>query len=468
MRQSTIILSLFAFFLPVLYPQISSQAHPQHLSKKAAQADTVHRTAKTPHIVVLTVDTLRADMLGFSGGPAKTPNIDALAAQSWVFANCISSSMLTSPSHASIFTSLYPRDHGVYDNASGIHDNITTIAEHVKRFDYATGALINFPHLNPEISNLGQGFDKIIPARPEERRAELTTSLALNIFDRLPSEKSKFLWLHYVDPHAPYDAPHHNHDGHDAQTPITKAIDNAPGFQKHNQWFKKAFSKYKTTEELVERYIAEIEYFDLGLGQLISGLKKRGVYDDTILVLTSDHGENLGEHNLYFHHGGLYRSTTHVPLIMKAPGQSGSKDFSLTQNIDIAPTILDLAAIPYWQGMRGRSLAAQIQGNQPPRDFAFSEHMHGQLVSIRTLNHSLILHRENSSQFPNYPFQAGHMEFYDLTHDPKEQHTLKADSPIAQNLRSVLENYLEHGPKWKSQNQFALAEDSLRALGYIE
>jgi hypothetical protein len=95
--------------------------------------------------------------------------------------------------------------------------------------------------------------------------------MALNIFDRLSQKKPKFLWLHYVDPHAPYDAPHHSHDNNNSQTPIAKAIDNAPGFQKQNQWFKQAFNTYKTTEELIARYIAEIEHFDRGLGKLMMG-----------------------------------------------------------------------------------------------------------------------------------------------------------------------------------------------------
>jgi arylsulfatase A-like enzyme len=171
---------------------------------------------------------------------------------------------------------------------------------------------------------------------------------------------------------------------------------------------------------------------------------------------------------MYFHHGGLYRSTTHVRLIIKVPGQSATKDFALSQNIDIAPTILDLASIPYWQGMRGRSLVNQINTTQAPRDFAFSEHMHGQLVSIRTLNNSLILHRENPSQSPNYPFQAGHIEFFDIRSDPKEQHALDTNNRVAQNLKTVLENFLNEGPRWQSQQQFSLAEQSLRALGHIE
>ena len=465
MRQSTIIIGLFAFCLPFLYPQISSHAHDKLSHRPLTQSDTGAKAETSPHILVLTVDTLRADMLGFSGGPAKTPNLDALAAESQVFANCISASMLTSPSHASIFTSLYPRDHGIYDNASGIDDNITTLAEHLTSFDYATGAIINFPHLNPEISNLGKGFSEILPAKSEERRAALTSALGLNMFDRLPNDKAKFLWLHYIDPHAPYDAPDHQHSSQPAHTPIDKAVASAPGFQKKNRWFQQAFKKFSTTEDLVNKYIAEIEHFDRGLGKLIRGLKRRGVYDNTIFVLTSDHGENLGEHDLYFHHGGLYRSTTHVPLLIKAPGQIAGKDFSLTQNIDIAPTILDLAAIPYWQGLRGQSLALK---QQLPRDFAFSEHMHGQLVSVRTLSHALIVHRENSVQFPNYPFESGQVEFYDLINDPKEQNPLDPNSPIANALKDALDTYLKKGPRWRSQNQFALAEDSLRALGYIE
>ncbi len=417
-------------------------------------------------VVLVTIDTLRADALGAYGGSARTPVLDVLAREGWLFEECMSASMLTNPSHASIMTSLYPRDHGVYDNESGIADGVHTLAAALRRHGLRTGAVIGFPHLNPEVANLGQGFEVVRPATRAERRADVTSREALSVIDAFPSEAPFFLWVHYVDPHSPYEPPAtHPPRPEGARTPLKIARAAAPGFQRNNPWFKQVFAGAGTVEGLAARYRAEVESADAGLGILIEGLRERGLLSETALVVTSDHGENLGEHALYFHHGGLYRTTVHVPLIILAPGRAAQRVKSLVETVDIAPTVLELAGAPAWVPMRGLSLVSLASGGDTPRAYAFSEHMHAQLVSVRGNEGTLILHRKSSRQFPTYTFSAGRREVY---LSPDERARVGEHAPQSVSLEAALTEFLGAGLRLAARPAVEQDKDALRALGYIE
>ena len=420
-------------------------------------------------VVLVTIDTLRADALGVHGGPAHTPVLDRLARTGWDFLRCFSASMLTNPSHASIMTSLYARDHGVYDNESGLRPEARTLAAALQRHRMRTVAVIGFPHLNPAISNLGQGFDKVVLASSVERRALSTTAVALAALDESAPSDPFFLWVHYTDPHAPYEPP----DGAklpavEGRTPMASARRAAPGFQRHHPWFRQVFAREKTVEALAARYYAEVEAADMGLGALLAGLESRGRLGRTAVVATADHGENLGEHQLYFHHGGLYRETVHVPLLIYAPGLEPLQIRGLVETVDIAPTILALVGAPFWEPMRGHSLLEVGRGLRLPRTVAFSEHMLGQLAAVRSDAGTLIVHRVSSNQFPTYELTAGRLEYYDLRVDPDERRALAADGEEAQALITQLERLL--GPRTELAARRATVADreNLRALGYLE
>ena len=322
------------------------------------------------NLVLITVDTLRGDYPGFAGGPAHTPVMDELADSGWSFDSCYSAAMLTNPALASVMTSLYPRDHGVYDNESGVADGARTIATALQRHGMRTLAVIGFPHVNPEVINLGQGFDRVAPATSDERRAGETSQEALRLLDTLTAEESFFLWVHYVDPHAPYE-PGDEHPPRPVvgpTTPLAVAERAGPRFQRNNPWFRKAFHSYGSVEAMRQRYIAEIEATDAGIGELLAGLAARRRSAGTAVVLTADHGENMGEHNLYFHHGGLYQTTVHIPLVIHVPGATPVRVGGLVASVDIAPTLLELVDAPRWEPMRGRSLVPVVQGRREPRD----------------------------------------------------------------------------------------------------
>ncbi len=419
-------------------------------------------------VILITVDTLRADYLGIHGGPARTPVMDKLASRSWNFDNCISASMLTNPSHASIMTSLYPKDHGVQDNSSGIADGVRTLAMAMQRQGFTTAALINFPHLNPEVSNLGQGFGQIVRATRDERSAVQMSNQALSMLDNLGVNERYFMWLHYTDPHSPYE-PSSEFSARPwvgKKTPMAAAKKAAPGFLRKSPWFAKAFERVPTVEAMVQKYVAEIENADRGIGILLDGLTSRGLRP--AIVLTSDHGENMGEHGLYFHHGGLYRSTVHVPLIVHVPGAAPVRIPGQVASVDIAATILDLVGAPRWEPMRGRSLTPVVLGHKPARDLVFSEHMLAQQVSVRSLDGTLILHRKPSRQFPTYPFVAGMKEVYDVHVDAGEEHDLGGGSPLGAILGTALDGYLEAGLHLAARAPAEQDRESLRTLGYVE
>jgi arylsulfatase A-like enzyme len=431
----------------------------------------VERPAPTrvENLILVTIDTLRADVLGYNGGRARTPVLDSLAERSWRFDQCYSASMLTNPSHASILTSLYPRDHGVYDNESGLADGAPTVARAAAQAGLKTAAVINFPHLNPEVANLG-GFDRVVPATREERRAPEIARAGLEIIDSLAGSRF-FVWLHFTDPHAPYEPPASHEVRPPAgkkRTPLAVAARAAPRFQRNNPWFQQALRRFDSVEEVIQQYLAEVEVADTGLGVLIAGLALRGLHERTALVVTSDHGENLGEHNLYFHHGGLYRETVHVPLLVALPGAAPARVSDQVETVDIAPTITDLLGVPAWQPMRGRSLGPLAREGQGGREYVFSEHMLAQQVAVRGHQGTLILHRRSTRQFPTYAIVAGQREIYDRRQDPHEQADQGEGGPLAHLLGTALDEYMARGLQLAARPAVDQDRESLRVLGYIE
>jgi choline-sulfatase len=420
-------------------------------------------------VVLVTIDTLRADALGVYGGPARTPTIDKLGRDGWLFERCVSASMLTNPAHASLMTSLYLRDHGVYDNESGVREEARTLAVSLKRHGLRTAAVIGFLHLNPEVSNLGLGFDKVVRATATERTATEAAESALQALDEVAPGGPFFLWVHMTDPHAPYDPDESLPlPALASKTPMAEAARAAPRFQRQNPWFAKAFQKYRFTEELSQRYFGEVEAADAGVAHLLEGLAQRNRLGRTAVIVTADHGENLGEHHLFFHHGGLYRETVMVPLIVSVPGMPAARIGGLVQSVDVAPTALDLVGAPFWEPMRGMSLVPVALGRKQPRAVAFAEHQLGQEAAVYTLTGSLILQRKSSKQFPSYPIVANHEELYDLVVDPNQTQPLAADHPLAAELRRQLWRYIGTGPEILGRKAEHLDRHALRTLGYIE
>ncbi|TFH25575.1 MAG: hypothetical protein E4H03_00395 [Myxococcales bacterium] len=332
-----------------------------------------------PNIVLILIDTLRADHLGAYGYPRPTsPIIDGLADRGVVFTNATSNSSLTRPSVASIFTSRLPSEHGAYSFRRSIAPGLPTLAECLHNAGYKTfGVSGNFVHIN-EPFGFGRGFDRWREVSIEladgdddemwpntgpkggqlsDPPATLVNKVALGFLS--PSDVTPFfLYLHYMEPHSPYDAPE----------PIRSSFVSDPAMHAGRP---EASSRYlidlartrpavdpAERQRLIDLYDAEIATVDRAIGGLLDALKQRGLDKNTVVAVVSDHGEEFGEHGGWVHGGTLHRESVWVPFIVhdaRRPTRGILRDEPVDL-LDVATTLLSLAGVDACEGMRGRPL----------------------------------------------------------------------------------------------------------------
>jgi arylsulfatase A-like enzyme len=447
--------------------------------------------AGAPNVVLLMIDTLRADRLGVYGNAgAKTPAIDALAADGVRGAHTFAQASWTRPSVATILTGLYPSSHGAVHKADILPDRVDTTAELLAGAGYYTAGFANNVNVSPGF-NFGQGFAeyrylapdlffwadesaakltlynglRLIRERFLVRRvdvhnyyqpAEVVTDTAIAWLDS-PAAKSGpfFLFLHYMDPHDPYFVHPFNGEGY-----ARVANPNPPA---------------AVADKYLQLYDGEIAYLDEQLGRLFADLKRRGLYDTTLIVLTADHGEEFHEHGGWWHGTTLYDEQIHVPLLMKPPqgGRPGRLPTTgvveeLTTSLDIAPTILTAAGVPVPAVMQGHPLP--LDGAPAvARESVFSEEdFEGNVLqSVRTPVSKLI------TANPGNPRGLQPEELYDVKTDPGEQRSLVATEPVLlEELRAALgRSYLAaraHAGAGAQTDVDSVTKDRLRALGYLD
>lgn len=288
-------------------------------------------------VLLVTFDTTRADRIGCYGrADAGTATIDAIAARGVRFERALTPVPITLPAHTSLLTASHPPYHGVRDNGTYVASSrLDSLAERLQAEGRRTAAFVSALPLEADFG-LDQGFDHYDQNRAKdaagehmnERRAQDTVERALVWLEDVTDDESFFLWVHLFDPHFPYAAPGELDPRHDP-------------------------------------YQAEIAYADRQFGRLITLLEERGRTDDTIVVMTSDHGESLGERGEISHGHLLYDGTQHVPLVMAGPGIQGGRviehEVSL---VDVAPTVCEWLGIdaPEFRAHGGRSLFGLAQG----------------------------------------------------------------------------------------------------------
>ncbi len=316
-----------------------------------------------PNIVLITIDTLRADHLSSYGYHLKTsPTIDKLAAEGVRFENAYSPIPLTGPSHTSLFTSRFPQEHGARMNGFAVPKDSKwlSLPQILKRFDYQNGAFVSAWPLTSRLTHLDRWFDlydedlsRTYQVFNSSRYAEDVTPLAVSWLEENRAGPF-FLWVHYFDPHSPYnlreDFAEPESSGHSKSTRETLNGEMA---------------------NRIKRYDSEIGYADFHIGKLLARLDELGLRRSTLVVLTSDHGESLGEHGYVGHGRQLSEGIVHIPLIMRYParlpaGKVISRNVSL---LDATPTILELAIgrQPYKDlptAFAGRSLASAMIGQE--------------------------------------------------------------------------------------------------------
>ena len=403
--------------------------------------------ADAPDIVFITVDTTRADRMGFLGNThGLTPNLDLIAKQGVVFERAYSQAPLTPVSHATIFTGTYPQFHTVTDFGHALPVLLPYVPDILQKAGYHTAAFIGSIILDPNAS-MGPGFDRgfsyfdagfhLKRNRNEnryntvERRAGDVVAHAIDWLNK--NRKSPFfIWVHLYDPHAPYDPP--------------------PPYDKR-----------------ADPYEGEIAYADASLGKLFTYLRQRGLYDHTMIAMMSDHGESLGAHGESMHGIFLYDETIHVPLLFKLPGEvlAGRRVSARVRLVDVAPTLLSMLSLPLPPTFQGESLVPFMKGSQKGADDlpAYSETDYPR----RAFGWSAL----RSLRAGKYLFvQAPKRELYNQSQDKSAAHNLVASSPaVASTLQAQVDDFYDKTTSYHEKSpQAPLSsdqEEDLSALGYV-
>lgn len=321
-------------------------------------------TPKGTNIILISVDTLRADHLGCYGYKKETsPNLDKFASESLLFEYCFSHAPVTGSSCASILSGFLPHETKVYRNMP-LPLSVNTIAEILRNYGYKTIAVVSNYVLHKR-RGYEQGFDlyndkmdeKELTRHIPERTAKNTTDCAIEFLKKYQKNKF-FLWIHYQDPHGPYTPPltfntiFYNQSEPSFKVDFNDTLSGKNGIPSHQKLGENQDFNY-----YVSQYDGEIRYFDEHFKRVIEALKELKLYEDSLIMFTADHGEGMGEHNYFFAHGEyLYNSLIHVPLIVKyEEGYIGiKKDY--VKHIDIIPTLLKITGIKTNLNLRGQNL----------------------------------------------------------------------------------------------------------------
>lgn len=435
---------------------------------------------KARGVLIITADTLRSDHLSCYGNEqVLTPYIDRLAASGVLFRQTITAATTTTPSHASIFTGLYLQDHNAYSNYEAISNEVQTLFEQANGRGFRTFALSNMPHLNPEVSNIVQGVETFHNGN-HPRRAHESFKIFLNWLDTLDDDEPFLAWVHLVDVHTPYrpPAPYNRfyYEG-DENNPDIHSLEQIwpllPTHMSDHPFFQRWLEGITDLAYVTAQYKGAVSYLDDEMGELYKELEKRHRLEDTALVFTADHGESLGEHDMYFIHFGLYESTLRVPLIMYLPGlpRRGIVVDNVVETVDIMPTILDYFGIPSPTNIRGQSLLPSIRGEIPSAErIAFTEHAGGSMVSLRGSRYKYIRHLRYSNVVPAYNLTPGTEELYDMEKDPQELNNLAESNPkLVKKFRALWRQ--KRGDRQDINAGEATidrkTEEMLKSLGYI-
>ena len=419
----------------------------------SALAATGAVAAAPPNVVVITLDTTRADRMGFLGSKrGLTPNLDALARQSAVFTRAYAQAPLTPVSNATIFTGTYPQFHQVLDFPMPLVKDLPYAPDILRAHGYQTAAFIGSLALDPAGGAPGfdRGFDTYFADfhskefhekdryKTVERRGDEVVAHALAWLKEHPHGPF-FIWVHLYDPHDPYDPP---------------------------EPYKTRYAK--------EPYDGEIAYVDSVVGKLFRELKVRGLYDGAVIAIMSDHGESLGAHGEDTHGVFLYDETIHVPLVIKLPhgGAVGKRLENRVELVDVLPTLLQVAGVEVPAQVQGESLLGMMKagaaGNGEAEawrdrpaysesDYPYLAYGWSALEALRTGKYLYV--------------QAPKRELYDQAADPKAEHNLAKESmAVADTLAGRVESFRQKTSTKREAAKItvdASTRDKLAALGYV-
>ena len=471
------------------------------------------------HVVLISIDTARADRLGCYGNSrGATPAIDALAGEGVRFKSAMVAAPTTLPSHTALMTGTFPHTHGVPRNQYAVDDGNVMLAEVLREHGFRTGGFIGAMPLSTPF-HFRQGFDvwdekfDMLVGKDgvdqHQRRANEVTDSALAWLDEAKPARA-FLFVHYFDVHSPY-APPPPFDARFTRPsgPKTSTMtDIAQQATVHNRVLAPhAPDAAKTvtdglTRELIEKcdgkplqgdddlvalYDGELAFVDSQIARLVDGLRSRGMLDDSIVVITADHGETFYEHADFFNHGlWVYDTTVHVPLIVRAPGVAPSVVDTPVSSIDVAPTLCEMLGIAVPSRVEGVSLAPLLEGKALERGPIFCEATQPPRADIESAGPWLNSQKPRCVRIGCLKYvRAPYLQLeqlFDLCKDPYERDDLLTVDPARAEaelpaLRAALDRYDESvhplpivtaAQRAKDDKDRAQIKSGLEGLGYTE
>lgn len=429
-----------------------------------------------PNVILITLDTLRASAVGCYGGPYPTPNLDRLASEGFQFTESWSGSPSTAPSHTSILTGSSVMTHGVRDNYSRLAPRFRTLAEEFREAGYQTAAAVSVAHLATGQSGLGQGFDRFLTNQPNSNtNGGITLESVESWLEEWSHDRARpiFLWVHFFDPHTPYGPPkdYMKRWGRRNGVPMPpKLAAEGPRIPPH-QWTKPSmFLEGVDNPEYAEfLYNSGVGYADHLTGRLLDDLEGAGLLENACIAVTSDHGDAHGEHDVWYAHKHLFPETLEVPLILKLPeGNEGRQIGAIVQNLDLHPTLLEVAGIQVRGNGQSESLLPMLRNSDETVRRLW--HQHNQLKEVATWDQGFyFIAKTPGARLP--ALEEGDFALYDWVNDPEMSHDISGEnSEEVARQYGLLKEWWLSTPRAEvtSKTLSASAREELEALGYIE
>ena len=409
-------------------------------------------------VVLVSIDTLRRDHVGAYGyARPTTPHLDALAREGLVFEDAVSTSSWTLPAHLSLMTSLDPGAHGGTDMKHGFNRRAPTLAAVLRDAGFASQAVTSHLYVS-SVYGLDAGFDRL--DFHQDRKAGDVAERGIDLLDRF-GDRPFFVFLHFYDPHWHYDPP----------ADVLRIFETSYAGKLTGVW--QDFSKRDRASlspadlaHLLALYDGEIRYVDEELGRLLDHMKRRGLEKNTLVVVTSDHGEEFLDHGSWEHQKTLYEEVIRIPLLMRGPGVALRREPAQVSLLDVAPTILEWAGVPRPPSQQGRSLLGPVVARTA----------YGETEHTADGTRKLFLRAGQGSwksilSLPRRGETPAREEWYDLAADPRETQSRSPRDDVAGSLRKeALLRFRQSRQGAGEAPAVALTaeqREQLRALGYV-
>ncbi len=437
------------------------------------------KNLERPNIILITIDALRPDHMSCYGYKKNTtPYIDTIAKQGVMFKQALTVAPWTYPVMFSLFSSFYPSVYGMTPSLRQLN-NIVLFGQALKHKGYYKTAVCGH-HALSTMKQFTQFFDKFISIEPTkeslwtDNNAQKVTQLAVKCLNQQGVKRNFFLWIHYMDPHGPYNPPPAYKKRWNRET-LTKKFKKMPiskskwiGLNGVPEYIAESMDiQSMDINEYIALYDGEIGFVDSQIGVLIEELEKRNMGKNTVIIITADHGESLGEHDFFGHEFLLYDNLLKIPLIIKYPEKFASNKIIERQVkiIDIMPTIFDILRIKKNGLLDGESFLPLIyEKNKTISPYAYSLYMNNDIekYAVRTQEWKLI-YNHNEEKY----------ELYNLQKDPREITNLfsLANNGFIESLKQKLHNFIRETNSQKIEVDFFLDEETkrrLRMLGYLQ